>query len=227
MAKILAFIKKNPGFAVCFLLALLVLGVAVFAPLLATHDPYEAVLADAVQAPGAEHWFGTDRMGRDLYSRVIYGARASLTAAFALVCIVMAVGTLLGILSGYFGGILDVVIMRLSDMMVSFPGMVLAIAVEELWGQISGMQSSPSRGKLDEVCAAGPEPGAENQKQRLYCGGQSDRVENIPYSVEVSAAQCASDDCDHRATDIGSMMLEIAGLSFLGFGAQHRRRNGD
>ena len=134
MAKILAFIKKNPGFAVYFLLALLVLGVAVFAPLLATHDPYEAVLADAVQAPGAEHWFGTDRMGRDLYSRVIYGARTSLTAAFALVGIVMAVGTLLGILSGYFGGILDAVIMRLSDMMVSFPGMVLAIAVAGIMG---------------------------------------------------------------------------------------------
>ena len=75
MRKIKTFIKKNPAFTVFFILAVLLVGTAVFAPLLAPYDPYEAVLADAVQPPSSEHWFGTDRMGRDLFSRVIYGSR--------------------------------------------------------------------------------------------------------------------------------------------------------
>ena len=221
MAKILAFIKKNPGFAVCFLLALLVLGVAVFAPLLATHDPYEAVLADAVQAPGAEHWFGTDRMGRDLYSRVIYGARASLTAAFALVCIVMAVGTLLGILSGYFGGILDVVIMRLSDMMVSFPGMVLAIAV-------AGIMGANLRNAVVAIAVVSWTKYARLARSLVL------KIRNRDY---IAAARVTGSKTSHilwkyllpnvlptilitGATDIGSMIMEIAALSFLGFGAK-------
>ena len=89
---------------------------------------------DAVQPPSAGHWFGTDRMGRDLFSRVIFGARTSLAAALALVGIIVVVGTFLGIVAGYFGGVLDAVIMRIADMMISFPGMVLAIAVAGILG---------------------------------------------------------------------------------------------
>ena len=71
MKKLKEFIKKNPAFAVFLILALLLVCIAIFAPWIATHDPYEAVLADAVQPPSAQHWFGTDTMGRDLFSRVI------------------------------------------------------------------------------------------------------------------------------------------------------------
>ena len=138
MRKIKTFIKKNPAFTVFFILAVLLVGTAVFAPLLAPYDPYEAVLADAVQPPSSEHWFGTDRMGRDLFSRVIYGSRTSLAAALSLVGIIVAAGTFLGIIAGYFGGILDAVIMRISDMMISFPGMVLAIAVAGILGASIG-----------------------------------------------------------------------------------------
>ena len=134
MAKFRKFAKKNPTFILYCVLALVVVLIAVFAPLIATHDPYAAVLADAVQPPSSEHWFGTDKMGRDLFSRVIFGARTSLTAAIALVAIIVVLGTALGIIAGYFGGIVDAVIMRLSDMMISFPGMVLAIAVAGILG---------------------------------------------------------------------------------------------
>ena len=221
MTKTVTFIKRNPGFAVCLILVLAVLTVAVFAPLLATHDPYEAVLADAVQAPSAEHWFGTDRMGRDLYSRVLYGARISLTAALSLVCIVMAVGTFLGILSGYFGGILDAAVMRIADMMVSFPGMVLAIAV-------AGILGANIRNAVIAISVV------SWTKYARLARSLALKIRSRDY---IAAARVTGSRTSHilwryvlpgvlptilitGATDIGSMMLELAGLSFLGFGAQ-------
>ena len=221
MTKTVTFIKRNPGFAVCLILVLAVLTVAVFAPLLATYDPYEAVLADAVRAPSAEHWFGTDRMGRDLYSRVLYGARISLTAALSLVCIVMAVGTFLGILSGYFGGILDAAVMRIADMMVSFPGMVLAIAV-------AGILGANIRNAVIAISVV---------SWTKYARLARSLVLKIRSRDYIAAARVTGSKTSHilwkymlpnalptilitGATDIGTMMLEIAGLSFLGFGAQ-------
>ena len=210
MTKTVTFIKRNPGFAVCLILVLAVLTVAVFAPLLATYDPYEAVLADAVRAPSAEHWFGTDRMGRDLYSRVLYGARISLTAALSLVCIVMAVGTFLGILSGYFGGILDAAVMRIADMMVSFPGMVLAIAV-------AGILGANIRNAVIAISVV------SWTKYARLARSLALKIRSRDY---IAAARVTGSRTSHilwryvLPGDIGSMMLELAGLSFLGFGAQ-------
>lgn len=221
MKRLTAFIKKNPSFTVFFILALCVVAVAVFAPLIATHDPYEAVLANAVQAPSAEHWFGTDKLGRDLFSRVIYGARTSLTAALALVCIIMVVGTVLGIVAGYFGGAVDAVIMRVSDMMISFPGMVLAIAV-------AGILGANMTNAVIAIAIVSWTKYARLSRSLVL------KIRNRDY---IAAAQVTGSKTGYilrqymlpnalptivitGATDIGSMMLEIAGLSFLGFGAQ-------
>ncbi len=219
--KVKAFIKKNPSFTLFAILALGVIAVAVFAPFIATHDPYEAVLADAIQAPSAEHWFGTDKMGRDLFSRVIYGARTSLCAALLLVAIITVVGTVLGILAGYFGGIIDAVIMRFSDMMISFPGMVLAIAV-------AGILGANMTNAVIAISVVSWTKYARLSRSLVL------KIRNRDY---VAAAQVTGSKTSYilmkymlpnalptilitGATDIGSMMLEIAGLSFLGFGAQ-------
>lgn len=221
MDKFKKFVKKNPLFILYAVLALLVILVAVLAPLIATHDPYAAVLADAVQAPSAEHWFGTDKMGRDLFSRVIYGARTSLTAAISLVVIIVVVGTLLGIVAGYFGGIVDAVIMRLSDMMISFPGMVLAIAV-------AGILGANIKNAVIAIAIVSWTKYARLARSLVL------KIRNRDY---IAAAQVTGSRTGYilrkymlpnalptivitGATDIGSMMLEIAGLSFLGFGAQ-------
>ena len=221
MEKIRAFTKKNPGFCVFSLLALAVIAVAVLAPVLATHDPNEAVLANAVQPPSAEHWFGTDRMGRDLFSRVLYGARTSLTASLSLVCLIMVAGTFLGIVAGYFGGVLDAVIMRISDMMISFPGMVLAIAV-------AGIMGANLANAVIAIAIV---------SWTKYARLARSLVLKIRSRDYIAAARVTGSKTSHilwqymlpnalptilitGATDIGTMMLEIAGLSFLGFGAQ-------
>ncbi|MCD8132925.1 MAG: ABC transporter permease [Clostridiales bacterium] len=221
MTNLKKFVKKNPSFTVFSILAIAIVLVAVLAPVIATHDPYETVLTDAVQAPSAEHLFGTDKMGRDLFSRVIYGARISLSAALILVAVIVVVGTTLGIIAGYLGGIIDAVIMRISDMMISFPGMVLAIAVAGILGanmrnaiiaiaivswtkyaRISRSLVLKIRGR-DYIAAA------------LVTGSKTTRIlwrYMLPNALPTILIT--------GATDIGSMMLEIAGLSFLGFGAQ-------
>ena len=221
MKRAMPFLKKNPAFTVFAILALGVIAAAVFAPVLATHNPYEAVLADAVQPPSSEHWFGTDRMGRDLFSRVLYGARTSLTASLSLVCIIVTAGTALGIAAGYFGGILDAVIMRISDMMISFPGMVLAIAVAGILG------ASVTNAVIAISIVSWTK----------YARLSRSLVLKIRSRDYIAAARVTGSKTSHillrymlpnalptilitGATDIGSMMLEIAGLSFLGFGAK-------
>ena len=133
--KAINFFKKYKQFSVFLILALLIILAAVFAPIVSGGvDPLKGSLADAMLPPCKEHIFGTDKMGRDIYARVIYGARASLTSTFGVVALIFLVGSTLGIVAGYFGGWIDAVIMRIADMMISFPGLVLAIAIAGMLG---------------------------------------------------------------------------------------------
>jgi peptide/nickel transport system permease protein/oligopeptide transport system permease protein len=101
---------------------------AIFAPYIAPYDPINGVMSDALQEPSAQHWLGTDELGRDILSRVIFGARISLKVGLMAVAIALSIGTVLGSIAGYFGGRIDNLIMRLMDIMLSFPSMLLAIA---------------------------------------------------------------------------------------------------
>lgn len=102
---------------------------ALFAPLLATHDPFSQHLDAILQAPSAEHLFGTDKTGRDLFSRMLYGARVSLWIGFVSVGISAGIGLVLGLLAGYFKGLVDECIMRFVDVMLCFPTFFLILAV--------------------------------------------------------------------------------------------------
>ena len=127
-------ILKNKQFILFSILALLVLGIALWAPIIATKDPYYAIMTDSLLPPSKEYILGTDVLGRDIFSRIIYGIRPSLIMTFSLVSVVFIVGTILGVLGGYFEGIIDTTIMRFADMMMSFPGLILAIAVAGILG---------------------------------------------------------------------------------------------
>lgn len=221
MDAIIKGLKTNRAFAVTSLLVLALILMAVFAPLIAPYDPTYAEMRDAFMEPGADHIFGTDKLGRDCFSRVIYGGRASLTGVLILVMSVFIVGTTLGVVSGYFGGKVDMVIMRISDLMISFPGMILAIAVAGIMG-----------GSLVNAVIA-----LTIVSWTKYARLARSMVLKVKSRDFVEAAIVNGGTASHilwthilpnilplmvvtAAADIGALMMELAGLSFLGFGSQ-------
>lgn len=107
----------------------LLLVLAIFAPMVAPFNPYDTDARNGLQEPSADHWLGTDQIGRDVMSRLIFGSRVSIQVGIIAVGLAMAVGVPLGLSSGYFGGFVDSVVMRLMDVIIAFPGIILALAI--------------------------------------------------------------------------------------------------
>ena len=129
---------RNPGAIVGFALVALFVLTAIFAPLIATHDPRDTDLSQVADGccpgPSADHWFGVDQLGRDEFSRVVYGARYSLLIGVVAVTVGVSIGMLLGAFAGFFGGWTDTVLMRLMDIMLSIPGLLMAIGIAAMLG---------------------------------------------------------------------------------------------
>ena len=216
------FVRRYPVFCIFAVLAVLIVLAAIFAPQLTRGvNPVKGSLKEAIKAPSAEHPFGTDKMGRDIFTRVLYGARTSLSSTFILVAVIFVVGSLLGVLAGYFGSWVDAVIMRLADMMIAFPGLVLAIAVAGILG------ASTQNAIIAIAVVSWPK----------YARLARSLVMKIRHTDFVAAATVTGSKTIYMlwkymfpntittlvitaATDIGGMMMELAALSFLGFGAQ-------
>lgn len=119
------FMRSSPIGAVAVLIWVLIIITAIFAPQIAPHDPLEPTYSE--EGPSAEHWLGTDRLGRDVLSRIIFGARITLLVAFTAVLIGDTIGFIWGIASGYLGSTFDLISQRLVDILMSFPGLILAL----------------------------------------------------------------------------------------------------
>ncbi len=129
MDKLKTMVRQNKLAAFSAVLIILMILVAVFAPVVAPYDHLEQNLAQRLQDPGMVHWLGTDELGRDVLSRIIFGARISLTIGLVPTLISMAIGTVLGMWAGFYGGKTDFIIMRLADVMLAFPSLLLAMVV--------------------------------------------------------------------------------------------------
>ena len=221
MSKIKKFIKRNKMFSLLVVAAIAIILVGILAPVIATHSPYESNLHDAFIAPNSEHIFGTDKLGRDIFSRVIYGTRISLSAALILVILIFTIGTTLGVIAGYFGGIIDTIIMRISDMMISFPGMVLAIAM-------AGIMGASVKNAIIAITVVSWTKYARLSRSLVL------KIKETDYIRAAKVTGCKTIHIITRhiipniistliitaTTDIGTMILELSALSFLGFGAQ-------
>ena len=193
---------------------------AALAPQIAPKDPYAQDLSISLEAPSSDHLLGTDRYGRDLLSRVIVGSQTTVFSALALVVIISVSGTLIGLLCGYFGGILDTILMRIADIFLAFPGMVFAIAVAGvlsggLWGAVVALAviSWPKFARLTRSRVLAIKNSLFVESLRMSgCSGAKilfvHILPNIAGPIIVTAV-----------LDIGTMIMELAGLSFLGLGA--------
>ena len=216
------FIQRYPSFCIFAVLAVLLILVAVFAPQLSRGvNPIKGSLKESIMPPSADHPFGTDKMGRDIFVRVLYGARTSLSSTFILVAVVFVIGSFLGILAGYFGGWVDAVIMRVADMMIAFPGLVLAIAV-------AGILGASTQNAIIAIAVVTWPKYARLARSLVMKIRNTDFVaaatvtgSSTPYMLwKYMLPNTVTMLVITAATDIGGMMMELAALSFLGFGAQ-------
>lgn len=125
---------RSPAAAVGCLVVVVILALALFAPWIAPYDPNLQETANRLMPPDAAHWLGTDGFGRDILSRIIYGARPTLLLVLVVVLLMAPLGILVGILAGFFGGIAERVLMRLTDIVMSFPRLLLAFAFVAIMG---------------------------------------------------------------------------------------------
>jgi peptide/nickel transport system permease protein len=195
--------------------------IAIFADVLAPMSYKESILADSLQPPSAEHWFGTDDLGRDIFSRIIYGARISLWVGFFAVLASAIIGSLLGILAGYYGKWVDMLISRMFDILLAFPSILLAIAIVAILGP--SLQNAliaiaiinvPNFGRLvrskvisikeEEFIMAAKAIGMKDSRILLK--------HVLPNSITPIIVQ--------GSLGIATAILEAAALGFLGLGAQ-------
>ena len=134
LGSVLYFLRRNPRMIVGGTIVLGWLFVAAFAPFIAPYDPIKVNVSDSLIPPGTAHWLGTDDLGRDMLSRVMWGARVSLSVGVISVSIGLLVGTSLGLAAGYLGGKFDLLIMRGIDALLAFPALILAIAITSALG---------------------------------------------------------------------------------------------
>jgi peptide/nickel transport system permease protein len=214
-------LRRSPGAIFGLGIVAAIVLAALFAPLLAHADPLAQNLAQSQAPPSAEHWFGTDKLGRDLFARILYGARISIRIGFLAVGIAITVGTFLGVVAGYVGGKVEEAIMGAVDVMLAFPSIILAIAIATVLG--------PSIDHLMYAIATVYVP----QYARLARASVL-QVKELEY-VEAARAIGASNlriVARHvlpnilaplivQATlGIATATLEAAGLSYLGLGAR-------
>lgn len=203
------------------ILGLALLLVAVFAEQLAPFDPNAQDMSVSLQAPGAVYLAGTDRFGRDMFSRILVGLRTSLLATLTLVLIITVVGTVLGVLAGYLGGLPDTILMRVSDVCLAFPGLVFAMAIAALLnGGISNavmalaLISWPKYARIARSQTLTVKSSNYMSAARLSGSGPVKIIGKHIFPNILGPVLVTS------MLDIGTMLMELAGLSFLGLGAQ-------
>ena len=214
-------LMRNPSAVAGGLIVLLMALMALLAPLLAPYEPNVVNLAERLLPPSAAHWFGTDEMGRDILSRVIYGARVSLIIGLVVIALAGGIGTLVGATAGYLGGRVDNLMMRVMDVILAFPTLVLAMALAAALGPslknailaVSFVQI-PKFARL----ARGD---ALDIREKLYIKAARVSGFSSPWIIAHHVIpNCLASLLVLATLTVGETILVAASLSFIGLGAQ-------
>ncbi|HEV7324914.1 MAG TPA: nickel transporter permease [Bosea sp. (in: a-proteobacteria)] len=213
--------KKNPAAVVGLAIVVSLLLIAAFAPLVAQHDPLAQALDQRLLAPSAKHWFGTDALGRDIFSRVVYGARVTLVIVMLVVITVGPVGLLIGCAAGYFGGWVDTVLMRITDVFLAFPRLVLALAFVAALGP--GLENA-----VIAIAVTAWPPYARVARAETMIIRNADYISAMRLQgasqmrivLKHVVPMCMPSLIVRTTFDMAGIIITAAGLGFLGLGAQ-------
>lgn len=211
----------NPLTAIGVAVIALLVGVALFAPWIATHDPLRQDLGAALLPPSSTHWFGTDEFGRDVFSRLVHGTRITLFIVTLVTVVVGPLGMAIGVVSGYFGGRVDTVCMRVADVFLSFPSLVLALAFVAALGP--GLDHAVLAIALTAWPAIARLARAEAMTLRnadFIVAAQLQGASHLRVLWRHLAPLCLPSVLVRLTMNMASVVLTAAGLGFLGLGAQ-------
>lgn len=218
---ILTFLLRVPTSAFGLLVLTILILTAGFAPWIATHDPYVQDLNNVLQAPGNGHLFGTDELGRDIFSRLVWGARITLTIIFLVSIVVGPIGLIVGTTSGYLGGRFDTVMMRITDIFLSFPSLILSLAFVAALGPslnnaiiAIGLTAWPPIARLAR---------AETmtfRKADYIAAARLQGASPLRIIVKSIMPMCLPSVLIRLTLNMATVILTAAGLGFLGLGAQ-------
>lgn len=221
LTQIVSSIRRNPRamFGLCFIIILII--IAIFAPWLAPYGMKEQDLMNALQFPSAEHWLGTDDLGRDILSRIIYGTRISLTVGVSAVTLALVVGGFLGVIAGYYNGWVDTLIMRFTDVLLSIPSILLAIAIVASFGSslrnmiiAIGISSIPT---FVRMIRAGV---LSIKEQNFIEAGQALGANDFILLTRHVIPNVLSPIIVQTSMGVASAILSAVGLGFIGLGLE-------
>jgi len=214
-------LEKKPLGLIGLGIIAIVIFAAIFATWISPHDPYKINLKLRLQPPSIQHLFGTDRLGRDIFTRILYGTRISLRISFIVVALAFPLGTVIGAIAGFVGGLVDEIIMRITDIFFSIPGLILAMAIAAALGpSIDNVilalvvvwwtwYARLSRGSVLQV------------KELEYVeAARAIGNSNIKLIFRHILPNSLGPVIINATLDFGFVLLSAAGLSFIGLGAQ-------
>ncbi len=213
--------RRNPLAMAGLVVALSLIALSLAAPLLATHDPGVQELGNRLARPSAAHWFGTDELGRDVYSRLLFGGRITLGMVVAVVLLVAPVGLAVGCVAGYAGGLWDRLLMRVTDVFLAFPRLILALAF------VAALRPGVTSAVAAIALTAWP-PYARLARAETLSLRRTDFIAAVrltgasPARIVLRhiAPLCLPSLVVRVTLDMSSIILTAAGLGFLGMGAQ-------
>jgi len=213
--------RKNPAAVVGLVIVLALLLLAAFAPLIAQYDPLAQALDQRLLAPSAKHWFGTDALGRDIFSRIVYGTRVTLVIVMLVVITVGPLGLLIGCAAGYFGGWIDTVLMRITDVFLAFPRLVLALAFVAALGP--GLENA-----VIAIAFTAWPPYARVARAETMIIRNADYISAMRLQgasqmrivLKHIVPMCVPSLIVRTTYDMAGIIIIAAGLGFLGLGAQ-------
>ena len=211
--------RKNRAAVVGMAILLTIILVAIFADMLAPCDPYLQVYAEALQPPSAAHLFGTDEFGRDIFSRVLYGARISLLVGVVSVAIACVLGSLLGASAGYFGGAYDAVVMRCMDVLLAIPSLLLNLSIVAALGKsVFNMMLAVGVSNIPRYCRIMRASVLQIKNTEYVDAARVSGASHMFIILRHIIPNCLAPIIVQATLSVSSAIIACAGLSFLGVG---------